>query len=689
MTTTLQSVVASGDVSSVRALLRANRSLLSSSPSKPVTKQQQQQQQRRMEDLNPLHVAIRNGREDVVELLMSEFGADADSRAPDGSTCLWLACQARSVGLVRRFGWQADVAIMDDPLGTMHHRTTVFASCVLRDWHEEALTLLRFHSDAVHFEGVSLLLTAIDNRRLDLLCAMLARMRSPLSPDVEVTRLLLAAIEHASTDVLEMVLALPEANEVPDAHRRTALRHAIKVGDPTIVDALLDCGFCKPDFETEQPGGMPGLYGSDSDSPLSLALEQQRQDIVDLLITKYDVVVAKHTKRALDRVAPKAVHELENNPTLIVPRFKKLQGSHKITSRDYCQLALHYWRHGMRPAFETLMLRRVEHGWHESLVVSAAACGHATLVERLIRQVNVAHYAATLLPRTAAKSGQWHVARMFVHRIVGIASCSKWMAKAMQVHMPDVVDLLALIGGAEAINTPISHGGLTPLEYSLKLSMEDIAVSLIVNHGADVRSLHVLHLAVECGLTKALAAILNNGGRSNVNKQNEHGQTALILACYHGQVAAALSLIRDFLADTKVADNQGHTALHVAASEGLPDVVEAIMQNGGRSILNHKNKSGASALLHACASGQAEVAISFVNYYLADCNLADSIGWTPLHFAAWHGWWDVVEAILAHGGRSSLTVKTCDGATPVQLARERRHPHAVRILKQAAEGVEH
>jgi len=62
----------------------------------------------------------------------------------------------------------------------------------------------------------------------------------------------------------------------------------------------------------------------------------------------------------------------------------------------------------------------------------------------------------------------------------------------------------------------------------------------------------------------------------------------------------------------------------------------------------------------------------------ANINAKDNIGWTPLHFAAYHGITDIVRLLLEHG--ADINARDADGLTPLHIAAALGHVDAVRLL---------
>jgi ankyrin repeat protein len=152
-----------------------------------------------------------------------------------------------------------------------------------------------------------------------------------------------------------------------------------------------------------------------------------------------------------------------------------------------------------------------------------------------------------------------------------------------------------------------------------------------------------------------------------VNCKDKDGGTSLISAVAIG----AAGLVRDLLekhADVDAQDNDGHTALMIAAT-----------------------LKGQALMIAATLKGQAKTQIAIeqaipqiVDDFLAknpDVNRQKKDGWTALMFAAARDHPEFVNALIAHGANPNL--KNTQGMTALALAVNNRHARIVALLQRA------
>ena len=100
--------------------------------------------------------------------------------------------------------------------------------------------------------------------------------------------------------------------------------------------------------------------------------------------------------------------------------------------------------------------------------------------------------------------------------------------------------------------------------------------------------------------------------------------------------------------DPNIANNQGQTPLMLAARGGLLEVVQTLLETGGRVDAGKRDEDGSTALHYACESGNVDI----VNLLLVDnvdnINACNNQGHTPLDVAAEKEHYLCVEALLAY-----------------------------------------
>ncbi|MGP8305162.1 ankyrin repeat domain-containing protein [Vibrio sp. YIC-376] len=127
--------------------------------------------------------------------------------------------------------------------------------------------------------------------------------------------------------------------------------------------------------------------------------------------------------------------------------------------------------------------------------------------------------------------------------------------------------------------------------------------------------------------------------------------------------------------------NDEHTAVMVAARDGLVESLRLLMARGGdQTIPDHYMK--AIPLHKAAYNGQADVIKILVNYPGFEETLnaqGPNNGYTPLHDAIWHGHKEAAKALIDAGARTDVV--SFDGKTPLELAKEYHYQDIIDLLE--------
>ncbi len=254
----------------------------------------------------------------------------------------------------------------------------------------------------------------------------------------------------------------------------------------------------------------------------------------------------------------------------------------------------------------------------------------------------------------------------------------------------DIVALL-LAKGAR-IEAQDDWPGGTALDYAAEKGHREI-VELLIAKGADLNARRrgypngdtPLHSAARAGQRDIVELLVAKG--ANVNAKNDAGQTALDLALNQGrkdvgellvakgaavssiQAAARLgdlAKVKAFLEqgiDVNAKDENGRTALHIAAQNKHQDIVELLLSNG--ADVHAKEKNGYTPLFYGIFSNDANMVDLLVSKG-ADVNYTPEKGYPSLHVAVWYENVDIAKILMDQGAKCD--VKDPDGWTAFRYA---------------------
>jgi hypothetical protein len=220
-------------------------------------------------------------------------------------------------------------------------------------------------------------------------------------------------------------------------------------------------------------------------------------------------------------------------------------------------------------------------------------------------------------------------------------------------------------GGGVGVGTDHSHPigavaamrrGCTPLILAAGRG-ENLQVRLLLHSGAAVN--------VRSGAAQA---------PTSSNKGRLRDGTALIVAAQAGHWSTVQWLLQEGEAQTHFRDQQGRTALAVAATRGDVEVTRQLLRNNANVGIT--DERGRTALMCAVDTGHTGVAALLLKHevqsiwfkrgrhvhFAATVNAADSVGFTPLMSAASQGCADLIKLLLAHSADVDAKLTCCCNA---------------------------
>jgi ankyrin repeat protein len=222
---------------------------------------------------------------------------------------------------------------------------------------------------------------------------------------------------------------------------------------------------------------------------------------------------------------------------------------------------------------------------------------------------------------------------------------------------------------------------LTPVLIHAVLEKNVPVVGTLIRRGAHLNSRDqggwtaLMHASPSMTIMRLLE-------RANVNLQNTHGNSALMIATKDDHVEAAGFLL-GLRADVKLRNSRGETALILAVRHSKPDLVKLILDASSfssvaacdvdeqtgvlldqKATIDQQDDRGWTALTHAL--GQTKRTVELLLTRKANVDLCDNEQWTPLMHAARYSSLETVALLLS--GNPNVNAQTKNGGTALMCA---------------------
>ena len=203
--------------------------------------------------------------------------------------------------------------------------------------------------------------------------------------------------------------------------------------------------------------------------------------------------------------------------------------------------------------------------------------------------------------------------------------------------------------------------GENALYNAVRIGHKEV-IGFLKECGVKATECKFLHCASERGDVEIVSLLLEMG--SDINTQDEEGQTALLKATDNGHLDVVKRLL-DHGADINARNNYHETAFYVAAKSGYREIVDLLLEKGFDSETD-ENFNG-SSVYEAADNGSIEGLALLIDIG-ADMNAPNWDGSTALHISVSMGFDEKVEVLLEKG--ADINAKDDNGDTPLhRLAR--------------------
>jgi uncharacterized protein len=245
-------------------------------------------------------------------------------------------------------------------------------------------------------------------------------------------------------------------------------------------------------------------------------------------------------------------------------------------------------------------------------------------------------------------------------------------------------ELIKILLKAKANVSQVNNGGGTALGWAAARGKLDI-VHLLLDHGADAQAISEAFVtAGENAHTDVMHALLEKGAKlSEVGSEALLGAAGSTVGVPDQGRSDTVTFLCGLGVDVNAKDNEGWTALLLAADRDRASVVQTLVDRG--ADVNAKCdctgylSGGWTALMIAAREGQDDIARILVAKH-ADVNVKNNLGRTALVTAAYEGRADVVRTLLDNG--ADVNAKDIHGRTSLMEAALGGHVDVVQTLLQ-------
>ncbi|KAM4687553.1 uncharacterized protein O3C94_006066 [Discoglossus pictus] len=342
----------------------------------------------------------------------------------------------------------------------------------------------------------------------------------------------------------------------------------------------------------------------------------------------------------------------------------------------------------------------------------AAERGHTAIVEILTEK-----FRSNVLARTKDGSTLMHIASQCGHPETALA----FLKKGVLLHMPNKSGAVCLHAAAKKGHTAVVKALLqkgaqvdarTKDNYTaLHVAAENCkpqVVQTLLGFGAQVQlkggkaSETPLHIAARIKDGEKVAEMLLKSG-ADVNTEQENGETAMHIAAQHGHLKMITALIEEggeLTWQSKAGENPLHTAVKHCHLPIVKVILNYLASEKSRAdavaCVNQPNQDGETPLHLAAAVKKDMIHVEEEDVHIIrmlmdyDGDISSTTKMTsetPLHYCARVGNEDVLLEMIRHINsnkmQQTMNKQAKNGWSPLSVAAERGHTAVVKILLQS------
>ena len=487
------------------------------------------------------------------------------------------------------------------------------------------------------------------------------------SKDLKGQNILMYAVKNAN---LEMVRFLLDMNVIDlnakDNNGNTALLIAAQVGDIEKMRFLLS------------RGADVGAQNNDKETALLMAVKSGDNEKIELLIkynalskndlNSFDEIISNKYKmkislveKQIDAIGRKVGKELHGLVQAMISCGKSEESKSKLRE------ALNIWKEVNAPVmgedltplmyaamndkrlatevlltFEDIDVNAQWMGDNGTALALAAAKGYGEIVNLLLEhkgiQINVANKDGNTPLSYAVFANKGSIVGTLIEHGADVNYQDRLgNAPIMNALVYGHIDILnELIKAGADLNLKNNYGR-TPLMFLVAKTSTVDTGSKIISNGCILKMLE----------------ILLRQSNIDVNAQDNDGYTALIIAAGEGEIKVVKELIKCKEIKLDIINNKRNNAIMEADQNDRKDVVQELLkQEYFRKNINYKNKEGRSLLSIAAVEGHTGLVNLFLKQKdnkgnpIVDVNVQNEYGNTPLMLALYNNHFEIVNKLL-------------------------------------------